>query len=103
MLKLTADSTFNAKVAIPVPGKDAVDVGFDFKHRTKDELKAFLADKKVAKSSDAEYVMELATGWELTDEFNVKNVAVFLQHYHRAASAIRDKYFAELADIRLKN
>lgn len=100
-IHIKAEPTFEEKVGIPVPGKGAVDVLFTFKHRTKDELQKFLKDTEQLKG--AEYVMKLISGWEFTDEFNKKNVEIFLQNYHGAEIAIAVGYAKALSGARLKN
>jgi hypothetical protein len=99
-LKLTPDPTFKTKVAIPVPGAGTADVEFVFKHRTKDEAKAWLDQ---AEDSDAESILAIATGWNLDDEFNEENITKLCQSYAGAAVAIVNAYLGELRGTRTKN
>lgn len=43
IFKIKADPTFKAKVGIPLPGGKTADVEFEFKHRTIDAWKEFVA------------------------------------------------------------
>jgi len=98
MLKLNADPTFRAAVPISVPGtREPEKVHFTFRHQKKDELKQFLATAKEMKDED--YVLAVAMGWELSEEFNRENVQRLLQNYHGAAQAIAATYVFELSGL----
>lgn len=101
LLKLLADPTFKAKVPIPVAGKDAVEVEFEFKHRTQPELTKFMEWSK--DKTDIEAVMATVVGWELDDKFNKENVKRLLENYHGAGRAISNRYYTELMALRLGN
>lgn len=100
-LKLIPDPTFQAKVAIPVAGKGEVDLVFTFKHRTRSEMQAFLAQHQ--ELDDVKLVTGCASGWELADEFNDANVAEFASQYIAGPSAVFETYCAELIGARRKN
>lgn len=99
-LKLVADPTFKTKVAIPVPGAAPADVEFTFKHKTKDEAKAWLSEDE---STDSESILAIASGWNLDDEFNAENIEILCQSYAGAAQAIVRTYLDELRGARTKN
>ena len=101
LLKLQPAPKFRAKVAIPVPGGDPVPVEFEFVHRTKSDLEAFLASAD--KRPDVDSVMETVSGWELSDKFDRDNVARLLDNYHGAARAIAQVYLEQLMALRLGN
>lgn len=100
-LKLKADPTFKAKVAIPVAGAEPAEVEFTFKHRTREDLEAFI--QASAARSDADTVMEMASGWELADAFTKENVELLAANYIAAPRAVFDKYVEELVKARLGN
>ena len=100
-LKLQPAPTFKAKVAIPVPGADAVEVEFTFKHRNRDELKAFT--DSMGEREDVDQVLAVAEGWELTDEFTRDNVAALVANYFAAPRAIFFAYIDELTQAKEKN
>jgi hypothetical protein len=100
-LKLNPDPTFKSQVGIPVAGGDAVEVEFTFKHRTRDEMDAFL--KAATELRDAGLIMEMASGWELADAFTAVNVNKLAQNYITAPQAIFQTYLDELVKARVKN
>lgn len=100
-LKLNPDPTFRAKVTIPVPGSADVPVEFEFKHRTRDEMDAFL--KKAPELQDAALILEIASGWELSDAFTEDNLNRLAQNYIMAPQAIFHAYLEELTKAKVKN
>jgi hypothetical protein len=101
-LKIAADPTFDRKVGIPLKdGTRTLDVTFTFRHRTKDELDAFLKDK--ASMSNVDAVLAMVVGWEFDDEFNRENVERLLQMHIGAVQAIPTAYVAGLYGVRLGN
>lgn len=100
-LKLQPDPTFKAKVPIPVPGAPSVDVEFTFKYRNRDELKAFMAASD--ERAEAETVLEMCTGWELTDAFTRESIDTLLLNYITASRAIFETYIDEHLKARAKN
>lgn len=104
-LKLKAEPTFKASVKIPLPGGGESDpVGLTFKHRTKSELKAFLARLNgPTPPADVDSFFEVVAAWDLADEFTRANVELLLENYGRAASVIADAYVRELLGLRRGN
>lgn len=106
-LALKAPPTFKGKVKIPVAGGAPVEVVFDFKHRTREQLDGHIAearDKPGASIDDeVEAVMKVATGWDLDEPFNAENVKELLNNYHRASWAIGTGYISELMQAREGN
>ncbi len=100
-LKLKPDPTFKAQVAIPLHGGGETKVEFDFQHRTRDELEAWL--KAGADRDDVDAVLEAARGWELVEPFDRENVSELVQNYIGAARAVVDTYVRELSQARLGN
>lgn len=101
VLKLKPAPKFKAKVAIPIPGGDSALVEFEFKHRTRSEMDAFLQSADTR--SDVESVLESVCGWELTDPFNRENVERLIENYQGAPRAIAETYLRELMGLRLGN
>lgn len=100
-LKLQPNPTFRAKVAIQAPGDGVDPVEFTFKHRTRDEMDEFL--KASADLRDADLIMAMAVGWELSDPFTAENVNTLAQNYITAPQAIFEAYLDELVKARRKN
>ena len=102
---LAIKPTFTARVAIPIPGKQAESVEFTFKGRTRDEFKEFVEGIQNAEgaTADVDTILDIASGWELEDAFDRKNIEVLTQNYLGAARAIIETYFTELTQARTKN
>lgn len=98
-LTLNPNPTFKAKVDIPTHGGGSAEVDFTFKHRKKDELQEWLRVER----DDVATILEMVAGWDLEEPFNAESVGVLVQNYIGAASAIFDKYVAELLRTRAKN
>lgn len=102
MLKLKADPTFKAKVAIPVPGQKAVEITVEFRHMTREEFQSWA--NPAEPRGDIETVMQIACGWDGVDAaFSRENVALLLENYHGASWAIGERYGKELNVARLGN
>lgn len=99
---LTAEPTFTAKVAIPVPGKKATNVEFTFKWRNSDDLKELVEGLGNYKS-DTDAVLDMASGWELKDVFDYENVEKMVKNYTGSAAAIINKYLSENSGARTGN
>jgi hypothetical protein len=52
---------------------------------------------------DVDLVKDVASGWDLDDEFNDANITALTQTYCGSARAILDKYFAEQTGAKLGN
>ena len=101
LLTLLAAPTFTAPVGIPIAGGDPVVVPMTFKHRTRDELDAFVDSRKG--KTDAETFADMVVGWGLDDEFTPENVATLLQNRIGTALAAYHVYVGELTKAREKN
>lgn len=100
-LTLKQNPTFEAPVAIPMPGSAAVSVNFTFRNRTREQFEKWL--KTLESRSKDEAVLDMAAGWELEDEFNAENVNELLSNYLGAFDAIFEKYLAEVTQVKTKN
>ncbi|MFA7327331.1 MAG: phage tail assembly chaperone [Candidatus Kapaibacterium sp.] len=100
-LILAVVPTFEVAVPIPVPGKPAVPVKFTMRGRSREEFQSFL-DAMTGKTN-AEVIMECATGWELDDPFDAEHVEKLDRTYLGAARAVLDAYMAQVTGARLGN
>lgn len=100
-LVLKPAPTFRAVVAIPQPEGEPAEVEMVFKHRNKHELKTLA--NQLGNSDDAVLVSQMATGWDLADEFNDDNIKRLVTDHHQAAVSIWNTYFEKLAGLRLGN
>ncbi len=104
VFSLTAPPTFAATVDVPRPGDEPAKLRLIFRHKTKEDLNAWLDSGKDAKS-DAEWVGVIVAGWEgVSAEYSPEALAVLFSNYHRpAVEAIVDKYLSELTEVRRGN
>lgn len=101
---LTPNPTFKHPVQIPVPGGKTEAVVFTFKHKKRAEFKSFMeslgpTDEKGRERpvrTDVELVMEIASGWDLKDEFTVENVTDLIDNYMGSGRVILAAYVEEL-------
>lgn len=100
-LKLIANPTFRAKVAIPVAGGEPVEVEFVFRHRTKTDLDAWIAAR--TDKSDPDSFMEMVESWGLDDPYTRENVEALLENYIGTALATYRVYIDQLVQAKLKN
>lgn len=104
MFQINPSPTFKATVKIPAPGGESFDLRVIFKHRTRDDLKAYWADATAGKMQDLPAVMAILDGWEdVSDEFSEEAVGKLLQNYHGAAAALFQSYLKELTQASLGN
>ena len=99
---LTPEPTFKAKVDIPVPGKKPQKLEFTFQWRGMDEFRAFM-DSLGNYDDDTAVVLQVVTGWELSDAFTPENVEKLVKNYIGSAGAILNTYLRENASARLGN
>ena len=100
-LNFTTAPTFALKVAIPVPGKKAVDVEFTFKGRNREEFREYLDASSSKEDIDA--LMDTITGWDLENEFSREEVERMMLFYPASPRAIIQRYISELSGVRLGN
>jgi len=98
---LTPSPTFKAPVSIQVPGGKTVQVEFTFKHRNREDFRELTEGLEGRK--DVEILLDIASGWELEDAFEEKNVQKLVDNYLGAGRAVLETYVAELTAARAKN
>ena len=114
MLKLNPNPTFSDEIEITVPGqKEPGTVSLTFKYLSRKEYSDFLGSLKEKKGKDgkvivpgktvAEALPEFVLGWDLSEEFNAENVAIFLNNYPAAYGEIFSAYSRLLLGSRVKN
>lgn len=114
MLKLNPNPTFSDEVEITVPGqKEPGTINLTFRYRSRAEY-ADLLDWMGEKEDKAGKVVtpgktvseafpEFVIGWDLPEEFNSENVAIFLNNYPAAYGEIFAAYTRLLFESRIKN
>ncbi len=98
---LTASPTFKCKVPVPIPGDKPFDIEFTFKHRNRDDFKAFI--ENLEGKEDVDLILDCASGWELEDAFDKKNLELLTQNYIGSGREIIETYIKQLASARLGN
>jgi hypothetical protein len=98
---LVPSPTFKALVSIQIPGGRAAEIEFTFKHRNRDEFKEFTDTLEGRK--DVDILLDIASGWDLDDAFEAKNVQQLVDNYLGSARAVLNAYVAELTAARAKN
>lgn len=114
-LSLNVAPTFKAPVTIQIPGGGEADILFTFKHRTRDEFKAFTDSLKARSDAaadgaaqgegpkDTDVLLDIASGWDLDEPFDAVSLEKLVQRYMGAAQAVIAAYFGELTGARTKN
>lgn len=109
-LKLKQDATFKSVVPVVLPGGEAVDVTFEFKNRTREELKQFYADLAGADELDAmdldqdtDFVMSYLVGWDIEEAFTRDNLKILLDNYPFVGADAVKVYLREINGARTKN
>lgn len=104
MFKLNPNPTFAGTATIVVPGGEAEKLRLVFRHKTRDDAKAFFERAAKAEEKESTLLLEIIAGWEDVDaEFSEDALAKLLQNYHTAPSAIFEAYMAELTAARRGN
>ena len=83
---------------------EAAKLRLTFRHKTKEELNAWLASGTDVKS-DAEWLGVIVAGWEgVNADFSPEALALLVSNYHQpAVEAIVAKFLSELTEVRRGN
>lgn len=102
VFKLNPEPTFRAVVSIPVAGGEPAELEFEFRHKTRDESRAWFSG--FAGRSEADCLMDIVAGWHNCETvFGKEALETLLQNYAQAGSAILAVYARELTGARLGN
>lgn len=120
--------TFPYTVTVPMPEGGTASVQMLFRYRTRSEFGAFV-DNLVAtartappadqspeavlfslrqalehtRDTNADYILQIAEGWNLDEDFNLANLRQFCDELPGAAMAVIEAYRAALTEGRLGN
>ena len=100
-VSLKAAPTFKVAVDLPLHGGETASVTFEFKHRTRDALNAWL--EEIQGKPDAKVLAECVVGWDLEDKCDAKSFALLCQNYAGSGTVITQTYVAEIVQARRKN
>ena len=122
--------TFNRRVMFPMLDGTTGELGITYKYRTRREYGEFIdqlvqanrdaADKPKKRKRDpesfsmaemlnltteqnAEFILQIATAWDLPEEFNAANVAQLADECFAAVAAIMDTYRIAVTEGRAGN
>lgn len=113
---------FKRIVKIQLLNGETADLEISYKYRTRTQY-AELLDKLIGKETPQQnqpnktlaqvfkesdqasvaYILDIADGWDLADEFNKKNVAALIDEHAGAGAVIGEEYRIALLEGRTKN
>lgn len=99
-LKIAPMPDFKLPVKFKLPNGDEATIVFTVKHKKSTEIQELYQREAMR---DAEFITEIATGWNLEEEFNEENAAALVEYYPAAALALMGSYLGALAGQRVKN
>ena len=105
-LSLTQKPTFTATVQIPVLGGGTEPVQFTFKAKRRAEFAEWLdglTTKADEARKDEDVVLDIASGWELEEPFNKKNIIELCEVHPGSGRAIVAAYINEYAGAKAGN
>jgi len=106
MFKLNPNPTFKATITIPMPDAEDGKITFEFKHKGRKALQAFVDSLNSADKTrdDEDALGELIVGWSGVDEkYSPEALSILLDAYPSASRAIFEGYNAALIEGRTKN
>lgn len=100
-LMLQPKPTFEVKVELVLPGGEKAELLATFKHRTRDQLRAWLEAGQSREDDDT--VLEMLVNWDIDAQLDRDEVHTFNQNYIGAAALLVETYIKELSRGRLGN
>lgn len=98
---LAVKPTFKSKIQMPVHGGGAVELEFEFKHRSRDQLAEW--GKTLVKLPDPEMLEDILAGWNIDEPFGRESIELLCQNYAGAPKVLLETYLLELRQAREKN
>lgn len=99
-LKIAPMPDFKLPVKFKLPNGEEATIVFTVKHKKSTEIQELYQRETMR---DAEFITEIATGWDLEEEFNEENAAALVEYYPAAALSLMGSYLGALAGQRVKN
>lgn len=91
---------FPLSVKFKMPNGVEAEIKFTVKHKSGSEIQAMYAREDI---KDFEFITEIASGWDLDDEFNNENAKKLVDNFPASALGLTQAYMAALAGVRVKN
>nr|DAG08090.1 MAG TPA: tail assembly chaperone [Caudoviricetes sp.] len=92
---------FKLPVSFVMPNGDEGQITFTVRHLKAKEVQELYESENIV--TDSDFIMKLATGWNLEEEFNEENAKILVELYPGAALALTGAYLSALAGQRVKN
>lgn len=86
-------------VEFVLPDGNVAEFKFKVKHLTSDEIKEVTGKEQ----DDIDFIMSIASGWDLEDEYNKEAVSELVKTYPASVLALMGEYMKALAGQRVKN
>lgn len=99
-LKIGPMPDFKLPVKFKLPNGDEAQILFTVKHKKAAEIQEMYSRENL---KDYEFICEIASSWDLEEEFNEENVSSLVEYYPAAALALMGSYLGALAGQRVKN
>jgi hypothetical protein len=107
MLKLTPNPTFKTTVKLSVPGSETQEIiSVTFRHKTREELRAWIADKERNVVDSLDEVIESWSGIQGDDgevAYSKDSLVKLTSGYSAAAGEFVTEYIKQLTESRTKN
>lgn len=91
---------FKLPVSFVMPDGEEQKILFTVKHKRASEVQEMYQKSGI---KDAEFIMSVASDWDLEEEFNEENANTLVDYYPGAALALMSSYLGALAGQRVKN
>lgn len=91
---------FNLPVVFQMPNGERAEMSFKVRHIKASEVQELYVKEGV---KDSDFILKVATGWNLPEEFNEENAIELIGYYPAAAIALTQAYLSALAGQRAKN
>jgi hypothetical protein len=101
--KLKPVDDFKLPIDFNMPNGEQARVVFTVKHKRAKEIGALFSANENEKPSDEAFVMNIATGWDLEEEFNADNVKEAVDFFPGMVIEFTRAYMNALAGVRAKN
>jgi Phage tail assembly chaperone len=82
---------------------DSILVTDEKKSKKADEQKSFAEILKMQGDGTIDFMLQIANGWDLEDEFNRANVTILVDTFPNATTEINEAYRVAILEGRLKN
>lgn len=91
---------FKLPVKFKLPNGQDATIVFTVRHKKATEVQEMYARENL---KDFEFITDVASGWDLEEEFNEENVSALVDYYPAAALSLMGSYLGALAGQRVKN